>query len=204
MGLIRNDQKGKGGVTRFERSIMTSIKYLLVIFSFLGLVSCGGSQVILGTDGKPLPKLYDLSKQDSAQVQYRMLDSVNAIRSNVGLGPLVLNAELTAAAATHARDMSIQNRPWHFGSDGSSPLDRVWRVGYAGVFLGEVISETYESEIETLSAWVDDKDTRFVILDPNAREMGVSWFQEPNGKIWWTLITGGRSLSQTAVDPTDE
>ena len=37
--------------------------------------------------------------------------------------------------------MSAQNRPWHFGSDGSSPLVRVQRAGYRGKLLGELISE---------------------------------------------------------------
>jgi uncharacterized protein YkwD len=49
--------------------------------------------------------------------------------------------------------MSVQNRPWHFGSDGSSPLDRARRAGYTGTLLGELISETFESEVETLAAW---------------------------------------------------
>jgi hypothetical protein len=29
-----------------------------------------------------------------------------------------------------------------------------------------------------------------VILDPKATNMGFSWYQEPNGKIWWTLVMG--------------
>lgn len=119
-----------------------------------------------------------------------MLDSVNALRRAAGSTPLQLNAQLNAAAATHARDMSIQNRPWHFGSDGSSPLDRVSRAGYAGIFMGENISETYETELETLAAWMEQPDTRAVILDRDARDLGFDFFQEPNGKIWWTLVTG--------------
>ena len=87
--------------------------------------------------------------------------------------------------------MALQNRPWHFGSDGSSPLDRNTRVGYEGTFLGETISETYETELETLSAWMEKPDTRNVILEETASEMGFSWFQESNGKIWWTLVMGG-------------
>ena len=128
-----------------------------------------------------------------------MLDSVNALRSGAGLEQLELNAKLTAAAATHSRDMALQNRPWHFGSDGSSPLDRARRVGYTQQFLGETISETYENEILTLSAWLEDDATRFILLDEGARDMGFSWFQEPNGKIWWTLVTGGPALSARDV-----
>jgi uncharacterized protein YkwD len=101
-----------------------------------------------------------------------------------------LNANLNAAAATHARDMSVQNRPWHFGSDGSSPIQRAQRVGYTGQLLGELISETYETELETLAAWMENPDTRAILLQPEARDMGFGLFQEQNGKIWWTLNTG--------------
>jgi uncharacterized protein YkwD len=87
--------------------------------------------------------------------------------------------------------MSVQNRPWHFGSDGSSPLVRVQRVGYAGTLYGEVISETYQTELETLSYWMSKKDTRDVILDTRARDLGFAWYQEPQGKIWWTMLLGG-------------
>lgn len=157
------------------------------------LSGCGaiGMRPQLGPDGKPLPQVYDVAGQGEGTIDYRLLDSVNTLRSSRGLGSLAYNAELNAAAATHSRDMSVQNRPWHFGSDGSSPLDRVNRVGYTGKFRGELISETYETELQTLAAWMGTPDMRAVILDPNATELGFSWYQESNGKIWWTLVTGG-------------
>ena len=125
------------------------------------------------------------------KIQFRMLDSVNALRASAGRPPVELDSKLNAAAATHARDMAVQNRPWHFGSDGSSPIDRVQRVGYPGPLVGEVISETYETELETLGAWMEQPDTRRIIMTPDARKMGFSWHQENNGKIWWTLVMGG-------------
>ena len=145
----------------------------------------------LGSDGKPLPQVYVISGAEAAKIPYRLLDAVNALRQAKGAQPLNFNAALNAAALTHARDMSVQNRPWHFGSDGSSPLVRVQRVGYTGQLLGELISETYQTELETLSAWMAQPDTREVILDSRAREAGFAWFQEPGGKIWWTMLTGG-------------
>ena len=83
-----------------------------------------------------------------------------------------------------------QNRPWHFGSDGSSPIDRAQRAGYSGRLLGENISETYESELETVAAWMQQADTRDVITDPDARDLGFAFYQEETGKIWWTMVTG--------------
>lgn len=155
------------------------------------LAACSTPEPIkFGTDGKPLPQVYNIEPGDVAAIQFRMLDSVNALRQAAAAPPVQLSAELTAAAATHARDMAVQNRPWHFGSDGSSPLDRVARVGYPGRLIGENISETFESELETLAAWMSDPATRGVILDSRATDLGLSWFQEPGGKIWWTLLLG--------------
>jgi uncharacterized protein YkwD len=144
----------------------------------------------MGPDGRPLTKIYQISKGSESTIQFQMLDSINALRHAAYSMPMGFNSALNAAAATHSQDMAMQNRAWHFGSDGSSPLTRAKRSGYQGGFLGEIISETFETELETLSAWMSRKDTRDVILDPRANDIGFSWYQELNGKIWWTLVTG--------------
>ena len=167
------------------------LKIIISILISVALVGCAPQEIQMAPDGKPFPKIYDMRAQSTAQIQFRMLDSVNVLRSSRSLNSLQLNAQLNASAATHSRDMSVQNRPWHFGSDGSSPLDRARRLNYSGEFLGEVISETFENELDTLSAWMGNKNTRAVILDPNALDLGFSWYQEPSGKIWWTLVIGG-------------
>ena len=171
---------------------------LLLIIPLLALTACG-----VGGSGD----VYRIRAGDTSEVQYRMLDGVNALRNAAGAQPLRLNAQLTSAAQSHSRDMASQQRPWHFGSDGSSPLDRVARAGYPGRLLGENISETYETELETLGAWTQEPGSKRVIMDPAAQDMGFGWHQESNGKIWWTLITGttGAGIqvtSGTIVDPT--
>lgn len=163
---------------------------LLILVAAVTLSACATPEPRMGADGKPLPKVYRISQSDSAKVQFRMLDAVNSLREASGRGPVELDSKLNAAAATHSRDMSNQSRPWHFGSDGSSPIDRVERAGYEGGLVGENISETYETELETLAAWMEEEGTRRVILSPDARKMGFSWLQENNGKIWWTMIMG--------------
>lgn len=166
----------------------------------MGLTACSQpSSRPLGPDGLPLQSVYRINARDAAAVQFRMLDSVNAIRQRAGVSPVELDSRLNAAAATHARDMSIQNRPWLFGSDGSSPLDRARRVGFPGRLLGENISESYETELQTLAAWMGQADTRAVIVDPNARFMGFAWFQEESGKLWWTLNIGSDPTTQQAI-----
>ncbi|MGB0799587.1 MAG: CAP domain-containing protein [Planktomarina sp.] len=171
---------------------MMRIVLSLLVVGFLA--ACAGVSpnggVAVGPNGEPLARLYRIKASDTARIQFSFLDGMNSLRRVSGLAPVTLNPQLNAAAATHSRDMSNQNRAWHFGSDGSSPIDRVQRVGYTGALKGEAISETYESELETLAAWVEASDTRGVILNADATDIGLSWFQEQNGKIWWTLVTG--------------
>lgn len=143
----------------------------------------------LGPDGKPLPVAYTITAREATAIGPRVLAQVNQLRAQSGLGPLVLDPALNNAALAHSRDMSAQNRAWHFGSDGSSPPDRVRRAGYMGVLVGEAISESYENDMATLNAWMASRDTRDIIMDPTAHALGISWYQEPSRKIWWTLLT---------------
>lgn len=164
----------------------------VMLCAALALSACSGTGMTTGGGG-------DRAMADAGEVQFKALDSVNTLRGAKGLSSLQLNAQLNAAAATHSRDMAVQNRPWHFGSDGSSPIDRVRRVGYSGKMLGELISETYQTELETLSDWMEDPETRLVIMDPEATEMGFAFFQEPSGKLWWTMVTGTSAIYTPAV-----
>jgi len=159
---------------------------LVILLSAFTLSACGTTQATNG----PGKGVFRIGVFEKRKIPFRVLDSVNALRQASGLQAVELSAELNAAAATHSLDMSVQNRPWHFGSDGSSPIDRVARTGYTGQMLGENISETFESDVETLAAWMTEEATREVILHPDARFMGIAWHQEPNGKIWWTQVFG--------------
>jgi uncharacterized protein YkwD len=131
-----------------------------------------------------------LTDKDVAIIQFRQLDTINAIRQAKGIQPLALSGQLTSAANTHALDMSRQNRPWHFGSDGSSPVDRIARAGFAGGLVGENISESFEDDLTTLKAWLQNPNARLSIEDPDAAYLGVGWYQEPNGKMWWVQVIG--------------
>ncbi|MGB3554942.1 MAG: CAP domain-containing protein [Jannaschia sp.] len=162
----------------------------LILLAGTALTACAPTPPAIGPDGRPLPTLYRISGADGRRIPFRALDAVNALRQGAGASPLELDSRLSAAAETHSRDMSLQNRPWHFGSDGSSPIDRAQRVGFDGQLLGETISETYESELETIAAWMEEPGSRSVILDQSARRMGFAYYQENNGKIWWTLTVG--------------
>lgn len=139
---------------------------------------------------KLVAKIFWINNHEINQIPHRLVDAVNGIRARNDLPTVRLSATLMAAARTHSTDMALQNRPWHFGSDGSSPIDRAKTAGYLGTLLGENISESFESDLETLKAWMADTETRELILNPDAKEIGIGWHQETKGKIWWTLVAG--------------
>lgn len=165
----------------------------LLMVSTMTLAACDATAptpMRMGADGRPVPVVYRITPSDAPRVRQRMQDGLNTMRAQNGLPPLQANAQLASAAATHAQDMSFQSRPWHWGSDGSSPMVRVQRAGYSGNVVGELISETFETEFETVNAWMTEPETRQVILDRRATELGVGWHQDDNGKLWWTVVLG--------------
>lgn len=159
------------------------IRTLLAAIMLATLNACTTTSV--GT-GVPI-----ISEARANQVRARHIDLVNAMRAERGLQPVSLSARLTAAARTHARDMSNQKRAWHFGSDGTSPKDRAARAGYAGRVLAENISESTDDELEVFQSWVADPLTRQGMLHPAATDIGLGWHQDPDGKLWWVQTLGG-------------
>ena len=127
---------------------------------------------------------------DSLEIRKRHLDYLNAIRQERGLTNLQISNSLNSSAATHARDIFKQQRAWNFGSDGSSPQKRAEVSGFKGVVTGENVSETYEGEFLVLKVWVNNSFSRSVLLNKEATHLGLGWYQQDNGKIWWVQVLG--------------
>ncbi len=127
---------------------------------------------------------------DSLEIRKRHLDYLNAIRQERGLTNLQISNSLNSSAATHARDIFKQQRAWNFGSNGSSPQKRAEVSGFKGVVTGENVSETYEGEFLVLQVWVKNSFSRSVLLNKEATHLGLGWYQQDNGKIWWVQVLG--------------
>ena len=127
---------------------------------------------------------------DSVEIRKRHLDYLNAIRQERGLTNLQISNSLNSSAATHARDIFKQQRAWNFGSNGSSPQKRAEVSGFKGVVTGENVSETYEGEFLVLQVWVKNSFSRSILLNKEATHLGLGWYQQDNGKIWWVQVLG--------------
>ena len=162
-------------------------KFFILIFISSALVSCLGSNAnsYLGYGTSGFIKSYD-----AAKIRLRHLDLINAVRHERNMKGLSYSKELNASASTHALDISNQKRAWNFGSDYSSPQERAELSGFVGMIMGENVSETFEGEFSVLQVWLKNNLSSKIILDPRATHIGLGWFQEENGTLWWVQDIG--------------
>lgn len=82
-------------------------------------------------------------------------------------------------------------RATHMGPDGSDPIQRGVRSGYEGRILGEALAESVEGARDTLKLWMGHDQTRAVLLESEAREVGLSCIGDRHvGPVHWDLVLG--------------
>jgi len=119
-------------------------------------------------------------------------DIINQYRKDNGLKPLKINAELTAAAKAHSRDLAKWDRISHYGSDGSNPWDRVKRTGYKPRLAAENVGTGQVSFDEVMKGWKKSPGHNKNLLLADAQQMGLALVYEPKTefKSFWTLVIG--------------
>lgn len=121
------------------------------------------------------------------------VDSLLAIhnreRKREKLGPLKLSPKLSEAAAIHARDMAKHQKLDHTGTDGSTVVDRVKRVGYIYVRVGENIARGQRTVDQVMDTWMKSPGHRANIL-ANFNEMGAARVEDSEGMNYWCVDFG--------------
>ena len=152
--------------------------------------------ILMGCVGTNTDVYYGYSKSgvisgfEASALKSRHLEMVNALRIENGRSSLKYSSSLSAASKTHALDIARQQRAWNYGSDASSAIERAKISGFKGLVLGENVSETYEGEYDVLNVWFKSKIGREIILDSQATHLGLSWYQDSTGKVWWVQMIG--------------
>jgi len=115
---------------------------------------------------------------------------INDYRKKNGLKPLALNAELTAAAKSHSRDLAKWDRISHYGSDGSNPWDRVKRTGFKARLAAENVGTGQVDFQEVLRGWETSPGHNKNLLLADATHMGIALVHDPKTefKSFWTLV----------------
>ena len=109
-----------------------------------------------------------------------VLKDINAYRQSNGLQPLRLNPKLSAAAATHTREMAAGGYFSHDSADGSAFWKRVQRfygsAGYHFWSVGEnlVYGSPDLSDQDVMDEWIQSPEHKANLLNPSWKEVGIS------------------------------
>lgn len=117
---------------------------------------------------------------------------MNAERAAVGLGPLVEQSQLTAAARQHSTDMACNQFFDHVSPSTGTVIDRVSELGYSYSFIGENIAAGHLTPEEVVAAWMDSSSHRENILNPEYTQVGVGFIYYSNSEYgtYWTAVYG--------------
>lgn len=113
----------------------------------------------------------------------------NRERKHEKLGPLRPSPLLCESARAHARDMARHHKLDHKGSDGSNVSDRVKRVGYQRVRIGENIAEGQKTVDQVMTTWMKSPGHRANIL-ADYTEMGAALVEDDAGTKYWCVNFG--------------
>lgn len=103
-----------------------------------------------------------------------LLADTNVKRQSVGLPPLLINEELSKAAAAKARDMFSKNYWAHNSPDGRTPWDFIIESGYAYTVAGENLAKNFSDSTGVVAAWMTSASHRDNLLKPSYRDIGFA------------------------------
>lgn len=121
-----------------------------------------------------------------------VLAEINRVRAAHQRPALRQDALLIQAAMGHACENAFHDRLSHFGIDGSSPGDRVLRVGYDFRIASENVAIGYALPQEVVAAWLRSSGHRENLLATGPGEIGIGIAQGRDGRRHWVMKTGLR------------
>jgi uncharacterized protein YkwD len=103
-------------------------------------------------------------------------------------GPLKLSALLNRAALIQAQDMAAHRNFEHVGTDGSTPAQRITRVGYRWRSAAENIATGPTTAQQVIDGWLNSPGHCANIMSANSTEMGIAFAVDPRaqGDIYWS------------------
>ena len=102
---------------------------------------------------------------DAARVS-QVFAALNAYRAQSGIGPYILNDQLSEAAQAHAADMACNQLFYHNGSNSSTAKSRVAASGYLASYVTENVYGSWPplSPADAIQWWAND------VADPRHNE----------------------------------
>jgi len=119
-----------------------------------------------------------------------IVDLTNSERSNAGIGPLRVSAQLMQAAQIQADQMVRLGRMEHelSGAQYPKPADRLAAVGYNWQTYGENIAMGQTSAAAVMDSWMHSSGHRANILNGAFREIGVGYARDSAGRPYYAQV----------------
>lgn len=152
-----------------------SVRIAMLLLSTLGLMAC-----------QPSPSPQSAVQATPIVAGTTFLALINEERTKSGLGLLVENARLSAAAQAHAADMAAQGYFSHTGLNGSTFSERAQAAGYACA-AAENIAAGQRSEADVMTGWMNSAGHRRNILLRDATQFGLG----RAGNTWVLMLGRG-------------
>lgn len=125
--------------------------------------------------GEPASRSADA---EHAAAEDRMLELVNAARSEAGLSPLVMDEAIRAVARAHSADMRDRRFISHVNPGGLRLEDRASRAGIQFQYYGENIAQN-DDEAAAHRALMESDEHRANILNPSFGRIGIGIVAAP-------------------------
>lgn len=117
----------------------------------------------------------------------QVVDLVNAERAARGLPAMAIDSRLELAAQRHSQDQAAMRRMSHTGSDGSTFVQRIDRVGFPWRSAAENVAYGYATPSSVMAAWMNSPGHRQNILSSNTH-IGVGLAYGSDGLPYWTQL----------------
>jgi uncharacterized protein YkwD len=108
-------------------------------------------------------------------------------KSHNAAPPLTLSAMLSRAALKHAQDMASHSHFEHVGTDGSTPAQRVGKVGYAWLAVAENIAAGARTADEVVQGWLNSPGHCSNLMNGTYTQMGIAYAVDAKSDagIYW-------------------
>jgi len=90
------------------------------------------------------------------------------------VGPVIWSDQLYEASRAYARYMYKYKHFEHVSLEGEDLGDRLDKINYPWLKIGENLAFGYKHFDETLQAWIDSPSHCKMLMDPDVTEMGMS------------------------------
>ncbi len=131
----------------------------------------------------------------SAQDESWLIGQVNNLRAGLGLGGVVPNAALNAAAAQHSAYMATTCDISHTEADGSTPVSRARAHGYGGHVNENIYGGSNAQAQNAWTFWVNSGPHYTPMVQSDVTEIGIGIASGPCGHFFTMLLGSGGGVA---------